>query len=319
MNVTILMPVFDEWDALEHVLKHIDSLHLPDVTSLHILVVNDGSTEPVPDYSSIRLRFIATVEVLDLVCNLGHQRAIALGLGALAVGDTDDIVLVMDGDGQDDPGDIPQLLAAHYASPHGLVVAERTKRSERSSFRFGYWSYRMVFRLFVGRRIRFGNFCVLSASAVQRLARSPDTWNHLAATLLRSQLPITIVSTHRGRRIQGRSKMNIPALLSHGLSAISVFSDRAFARLLLMSGVLATLAAIGCLTILIIRLATDYAIPGWATTTVGLLAILIVQALVICLIASVQLLAARSQAAAVPAELVRIFSRERRVVLSRTE
>ena len=73
--------------------------------------------------------------------------------------------------------------------------------------------------------------------------------------------------------------MNFVSLLIHGISAMSVFSDQVSARLLTAAVGFAVLA-MGLIGVTAgIRLFTDLAIPGWATFTVGLLLLLVVQLL----------------------------------------
>jgi hypothetical protein len=88
---------------------------------------------------------------------------------------------------------------------------------------------------------------------------------------------MSFVPTNRATRLAGKSKMNFPALVMHGLSALSVFSDRIGTRLLILSGAAASLIIAGMLVVTIVRLATGYAIPGWATNAFGILAIMFVQ------------------------------------------
>jgi glycosyltransferase involved in cell wall biosynthesis len=309
MNIAILTPVFNDWESLAELLRRIDALEWPAAFTLRVAVVNDGSTLPTPDKLAESFNFsrISTISLIDLACNLGHQRAIALGLAILAQERTADLVVVMDSDGEDDPNDIARLLAVYPNRPDCVVVALRAKRSEGIGFRLGYIAYRLIFRLLVGRNIRFGNFCVMSLELAQRLAHSPSTWSHLAATLLRSNLHVITVQTHRAQRFAGTPSTSLISLLAHGLSGLAVFSDYVFARLLLVASMLAVIAFVGGLTVVSVRAFTDLAIPGWATGAAGIFALLFMQALMLFLIGALQLLATRSQAGAVPAKLVDIF------------
>jgi glycosyltransferase involved in cell wall biosynthesis len=309
LNIAILTPVFNDWESLRELLRRIDTLEYPVASRLRVVVINDGSSTPEPSDLTAPHGFsqISTVVVVDLACNLGHQRAIALGLAVLAQEKADDLIVVMDSDGEDDPSDIVRLIAAHPQQSYSAVVALRTERSEGVAFRLGYLGYRIIFRLLAGRNIRFGNFCAMGLDVAIRLAHSPNTWNHLAATLLRSNLQVTPISTRRGNRYAGTRSTNLVSLLTHGLSGLAVFSDYVFARLLLFAGVLASIAIAGGLVVISVRLITDLAIPGWATGAVGIFALLFMQAVLLFLIGALQLLASRSQADAVPAKLIDIF------------
>jgi hypothetical protein len=87
--------------------------------------------------------------------------------------------------------------------------------------------------------------------------------------------------------------MNFVSLVTHGLSAISVHSDVVGVRLLVVSALLALLTAGGIVLAVIVRLTTKLAIPGWATTTVGLLLILLVQAVIAAFVFSFMILGSR--------------------------
>jgi membrane-bound metal-dependent hydrolase YbcI (DUF457 family) len=72
-------------------------------------------------------------------------------------------------------------------------------------------------------------------------------------------------------------------LVTHGLSAISVFAETVGVRLTLaaLALVLLMIALLG--TVLAIRFSTDLAIPGWATTAAGLLLVIVLQMLTVTL------------------------------------
>ena len=125
--------------------------------------------------------------------------------------------------------------------------------------------------------MRVGNFSILPAEYLSTLVVLSELWSHYAAAVFRSKLPYTMIPIPRGTRIAGRSSMNFVALVSHGLSAISVFGDIVGVRLLIgsMAGVL--LAGLGIVVVAMIRLFTSRAIPGWATYATGTLAIIMIQ------------------------------------------
>jgi hypothetical protein len=157
----------------------------------------------------------------------------------------------MDGDGEDSPADIPRLFEALAREGHRKVVfAERTKRSESTLFRCFYHLYRWLHWLLTGIPVRVGNFSALPMGQLKRLVAVSDLWNHYAAAVFKARLPFVRVPTVRAARLAGRSRMNFVALVIHGLSAISVFSDRVGARLLIAASILffgsaGTLAVLG--------------------------------------------------------------------------
>jgi hypothetical protein len=71
--------------------------------------------------------------------------------------------------------------------------------------------------------------------------------------------------------------MNFVSLVTHGMSAISVFSEVAGVRLLIASMAGSLMAVLGVLVVVSIRLFTDRAVPGWATYTIGTLIVILIQ------------------------------------------
>ena len=242
-ELVVLLPVFNDWAALGKLLGGLDRALASSRIEADVLVVNDGSTEPFdPSAISGDLRSIARVEVLHLRRNLGHQRAIAIGLAFIEAERPEcRAVVLMDSDGEDAPEDVPRLLARYeQEGRRKIVFAERTKRSESSLFRFFYLLYRVAHRILTGHWVRVGNFSVIPRERLSCLVATSELWNHYAAAAFTSRQPYATVPTRRANRLDGRSKMNFVALVIHGLSAISVYSDAIGVRLLI-----ATLAMIG--------------------------------------------------------------------------
>ncbi|HVC56242.1 MAG TPA: membrane glycosyltransferase [Stellaceae bacterium] len=301
-TIAIVIPVLDDWPSFAALVADIAHRYARGDVAVHLCAVDDGSIAPfaLETLSLPPQSCIVSLDIVRLALNLGHQRAIAVGLCAIADGRDCDAVLVMDGDGEDRPSDIAALLAAGREHPDCVVMAGRAKRSEPLMFRFWYRLYRLLFRLLTGQTISFGNFSLLPMPAVRRLVHMPELWNNLAASIMRSRLPYVTVPTDRGARFAGRSRMNLISLIVHGLSALSVQTDMIFVRVLLAAMAIAGAAALGILGVITIRFGTNLAIPGWATTAAGDLAIILLQTLVVIVAASLTMLAGRSNRPIIP-------------------
>jgi polyisoprenyl-phosphate glycosyltransferase len=301
-TLAILLPVLDDWTSFAALLRDIsDEVGAAGIV-VRVFAVDDGSVSPF-DIDTVDLpanSCIASVEIIRLALNLGHQRAIAVGLCGLADSADFDAVLVMDSDGEDRARDIPALLAAGGDNPGAIVVAARAKRSEPLVFRMFYRLYRVIFHLLTGQSIHFGNFSLLPMAAVRRLVYAPQLWNNLAASIMRSRIPYIEVPTERGVRFAGRSRMNFVGLIVHGLSALSVHTDMIFVRVLLASIGIAVAAGFGIVVVTAIRFGASVAIPGWATTAVGDLLIIMLQTLVVIVASTLTMLAGRSNRPIVP-------------------
>jgi len=253
-----------------------------------VVLINDGSLTPVPnDLVPAPLQSLSTIEVLRLRRNLGHQRAICIGLCVVTINDRyagTDAVVIMDADGEDRPSDVPRLIQ-RFKDHNGLklVFASRERRSEGVVFAFFYQAYRLAHRILSGVPVRVGNFSAVPYASLPQLAVVSELWNHYAAAVVQARLPIDTVPTTRGRRLFGTSKMNFVALVGHGISAMSVFGERIGVRALIATITLAVILVLALLATIAIRLFTPLAIPGWATTAAGLTAVLLTQSIMLAL------------------------------------
>lgn len=301
-RLTIVTPVLDDWDAFQRLVVALERMGRLAKLRLDIIAVDDGSAVPVPpDGLAPRAGdVIRELWIIKLALNLGHQRAIAVGLAEAASRGEGGVVLVMDSDGEDRPEDVPTLVAAYDQTGAPVIFAQRARRSEGIWFRLGHRGYRLAFRLLAGRTVDFGNFSLLSRAAVERLCHMPDLWNNLPAAVMRSRLDYRTVPTTRGQRYSGKSKMNWAGLVIHGMSALSVYSDVIFVRMLAAALAVAAIAVIGIVAAAVVRLSTSLAIPGWATTVVGFFTIVLVQLGVAVGVTSLSILATRSSRPFVP-------------------
>jgi polyisoprenyl-phosphate glycosyltransferase len=315
------MPVRDDWAAASELVKQLDKAVSASPYTIEILMVDDGSSQKygAKDFAH-HYSAIQNIRRLRLRRNLGHQRAIAIGLAHLQQTATCDAVIVMDSDGEDTPEGVVELLNA-FETTHGTtaIFAERSRRSESLVFRFFYQLYRVVHRALTGVSVRVGNFSILPPEYLNTLVAMSELWNHYAAAVFRSKLPFTMIPIPRGTRIAGTSKMNFVALVSHGLSAISVFGDIVGVRLLIGSLAGSFLAAAGIVAVAAIRLFTNRAIPGWATYATGALAIIMIQFITIAASFTFFALSSRTNLGFVPLrdyslfveDIVDIYSHER--------
>jgi polyisoprenyl-phosphate glycosyltransferase len=301
--LVVLIPVYDDWQACGMVVERLDDVLAAAGREAAVLLVDDGSREPHDALSlPTPLRAIRAVEVLVLRRNLGHQRAICIGLSYIESAYDCDAVVVMDADGEDDPDDVPRLLDRWEAEGRRTIVfAARARRSEGVAFRLAYGGYRVLHRLLTGRGVRVGNFSVVPGERLRSLVVVPELWSHYAAAVFVSRLPFTMVPTRRARRLAGGSSMSWVSLVTHGLSAISVFSEVVGVRVLLATLYLGVLSVAGIGTVASVRLLTPWAVPGWATYTTGLLLVMLLQVVMFALLFSFTTLFYRKGAAMLPA------------------
>ncbi len=228
LKLAILIPVFNDWSSFRLLMTDLDEVLSRHQLSVDVVAIDDGSSISPRGFSFGFEQFAAVekISVVELTRNLGHQRAIAIGLAYIEANMACLGVLVMDGDGEDNVADVPRLIQECRETGWGKIVfARRAKRNEGGAFQVLYWLYKRAFRLLTGQSIGVGNFSVVPHSILRRLVSVSAIWNHYAVGVMKAKIPVAEIVTDRGKRLAGKSSMNLASLVVHGLSAISVFRD----------------------------------------------------------------------------------------------
>ncbi len=114
----VVVPCLNEEQTVEHVVRGVPR-NVPGVERIDVLVIDDGSSD-----GTARAADSAGAEVLSHTKNLGlgatFQEAVRVALSRGV-----DILVNIDGDGQFDPADIPQLIAGIVDGQADMVTASR--------------------------------------------------------------------------------------------------------------------------------------------------------------------------------------------------
>jgi glycosyltransferase involved in cell wall biosynthesis len=124
MELSIVIPVFNEEENIEPLICEIDAVLKPSGKTYEIVVVDDGSKDGT-FAGLLRLHDKGGLKVVRLKRNFGQTAALSAGLN-YADGE---IVILMDGDAQNDPADIPALLAK-IDEGNDLVAGWRFNRQD---------------------------------------------------------------------------------------------------------------------------------------------------------------------------------------------
>ena len=302
-KVTVLIPARDDWTALASLLDSLDAEFAGSNHKTEVLVVDDCSERRYEE-SGVGIgpfANIARVSVIELKRNLGHQRAISLGLTFIEANIETSMVLVMDGDGEDTPAEALRLVTrCRDLGNSKIIFARRTRRSEGFLFRAFYAIYKNLYRLLTGKAYRFGNFSAIPAKFLGRLSVISEGWNHYASSVLKARVPFEEIDTVRGTRLDGTSKMGLTSLVIHGLSAISVHSEVVGVRMLAATLGLTVISLLLVAIVVAIRLLTDLAVPGWATYVTALLVVILLQSVTLSFFFSFIVLSGRENATFLP-------------------
>src|SRR5918999_1582897 len=125
MELSVVIPVYNEEESVEPLIQEINTAVKPLRKHYEIVVVDDGSGDcTFPVLARLHQRE-PHLRVVRLKRNFGQTAAMAAGL-AEARGE---VIVTMDGDAQNDPGDIPALLA-RLEEGNDLVAGWRFNRRD---------------------------------------------------------------------------------------------------------------------------------------------------------------------------------------------
>jgi polyisoprenyl-phosphate glycosyltransferase len=245
--ISIIVPIYNEELLVERLNAEIHRVMNAQEESWEVIYVNDGSDDQSLDLlRGIRDAYPETVVVVDLSRNWGHQQAIAAGL-SIAKGEA---VVLMDGDFQDPPGLIPQMIGA-WRQGAEVVIARRISRGERGLRRFLFPLFYKVLGFLSDYPIPLsvGIFGLMDRKVCNVLAKLQETNRFLPGLRSWVGFRTAFIDFDRPDRALGKPKQTLFHLLKYGFDAILSFSYKPL-RLGLAFGLL--MAGFACIAGLVL-------------------------------------------------------------------
>ena len=228
-KIIILIPVYNDWISLKQLIEEInENIKVFNDTSFELLIVNDASTIEPPKIS--KPSKIDSIEILNMRENKGHARCNAFGIRYIFKNKKFDNLLLMDGDGEDRPIEIKNLVKKVLEDPSKSVVAKRVKRSEGFFFQLLYQIHKLLTFFFTGKNINFGNYSILTRTDVGKLSSKASLWSSFSGSIKKHLQNFNEINSIRGLRYYGPSQMSFFNLVIHSLSIIAVFKQQVFLR-----------------------------------------------------------------------------------------
>jgi polyisoprenyl-phosphate glycosyltransferase len=189
-----------------------------------LVIVDDGSRDGTP----AALRALATadtrVRVSTLSRNFGHQAALTAALEHAR----GDVVVMLDGDLQDPPEVIPDMLD-RWREGADVVYAVRRERAGETAFKrtTARWFYRLFGRLAdIDLEPESGDFRLMDRRALDALLGMTERNRFLRGMSVWVGFTQTAVTFQREPRAAGRTKYTLRRMLRFSFDAITSFSYR---------------------------------------------------------------------------------------------
>jgi dolichol-phosphate mannosyltransferase len=245
--ISVVVPIYNEEPLIERL--HSEITAAMDATNLpwEAVYVNDGSRDRSLELLLACQEHDARTKIVELSRNWGHQSALTAGL---TESDGEAVVLI-DGDLQDPPALIPELVAS-WKKGNQVVLAVRRSRKESGLrgllFRSFYWF--MGFLSDYPIPLNAGIFGLLDRQAVDAIVRMQECNRYLPGMRSWVGYRTGLVYYERSERAAGEPKQTFWKLLRYGLDAIFSFSYKPL-RLSLFVGLMTSVFSVvfGCILI----------------------------------------------------------------------
>lgn len=232
VRVTVAVPLYNEEENFPELLHRLSAVLDQVPGEPHEMVfVDDGSSDGTRALVEDAARTDPRIVSVALSRNFGHQKALSAALDYV----TGDVVVLMDGDLQDPPEEIPRFLEA-YNEGYEVVYAQRERRKEPLWLRACYWTYYRLLAWMAQPTLPLdaGDFSLMSRRVVDEIRRTPERQRYLRG--LRAwagfrQLPLPVERAARHAGTPGYSLRRLVELGLDGIFSFSIFPIRAAAVL----------------------------------------------------------------------------------------
>src|SRR3954454_13509823 len=189
-----------------------------------LILVDDGSKDKTRDAMAAAAARDPRVKIVSLARNFGHQPALTAGLEHAR----GDVIVMLDGDLQDPPEIIPEMLD-RWREGVDVVYAVREERLGETLFkRITARGFYRIFRRLTGLdlAVESGDFRLMDRRALAALLAMPERNRFLRGMTVWIGFTQTAVSFVRQERHAGTTKYPLRKMLRFSFDAITSFSTR---------------------------------------------------------------------------------------------
>ena len=205
------------------------------------------------------------IVIVDLRNNFGYQGSISAGLYHAS----NDMVVTIDADLQDDPSKILEMIEMHYKG-YDLVLGIRENRNSDSFFKkhSAQMYYKFLNILGVDSIYNHGDFRLMSKSLLEEFKKYSERNRYIRSLILSLDNKYGCVYYERTERKKGTSKFNISSLFSLAIDGITSFSTTPIRFISIFGIILFLISIFGMFYVLYEKLINNVDVPGWAFTSI---------------------------------------------------
>lgn len=269
-DLSIVVPVFNETAVFPELLRRITAvLNLPAISagSAEVIFVDDGSRDDTFEQVRTAAQRDPRIKYLSFSRNFGHQVAVSAGIEH-AFGQK---LVILDGDLQDPPELIPDLIAKH-AEGWEVVYAVRKNRKEGPLLKLCYSVfYRLMDKIAdIPIPLDTGDFCLMDRRVADVLRRMPERNRFVRGIRAWAGFRQTALPYDRDKRFAGEPKYSFTRLVKLALDGVTSFSDFPLRLCGYLGFAIAGFSVIGLLYSVWSKFFYNTTPQGWTSTTIAI-------------------------------------------------
>ena len=228
VKFSVVSPIFNEEENLQElytrltaVLENLCNAEGFSPLSYEIILVDDGSTDNSWQLIKAFHSNDPRVKGISFSRNFGHHIAITAGLD----NSKGDAVILLDGDLQDPPEEIPKLYK-EFKNNKDLVYGIRQSRQDSAIKKLTSWLFWWILRRFSGVNIPEGQTMlrIISKRLVDVLKEMKEHSRFIHGMMAWAGFSVSAIEVQHSRRLKGKSKYNIPKMFRLAFHAVTSFS-----------------------------------------------------------------------------------------------
>jgi dolichol-phosphate mannosyltransferase len=268
--LSIVVPCYNEEEVIRETIKRLKDVcsELIDI-DVELIFVDDGSHDKTRDLLKYSASEDDRIRIIGFARNFGHQIAVTAGIDAA----NGDAVVLIDADLQDPP-EVIQEMITKWQQGYDVIYGTRTDRPGESSFKLatarGF--YRLLNKLSdVPIPLDTGDFRLMSRPVVDTLRAMPERDRFVRGMVSWVGFKQTALPYRRAERFAGSTKYPLKKMVRFATDGILSFSTKPLQVSAGLGMISATIALIGIIYALYLRVFTDIWVEGWTALMIAVL------------------------------------------------
>lgn len=261
-EISVIIPVRDEASNIPVLAGRLIAMFESLRVSFEIIFVTDLNKDNTVEVLHAQHAMEGRVKFIKLSRSYGQHVAVVAGLQ----GSSGNFAVIMDGDLQDEPEDIP-LLYKEIGKGYDIVYGIKETKNESAIRNFISRSFLRVISKLSDVTMDFNTsmFRIISRKTIDEVLKYREIEPSLTFIMGSLNLPTGKVQVASGKRFSGKTKYSLSRQFSFAISSLLSFSTRPIVYVSMLGLAISLVSFIYFIVVIVQRLFTGVAVMGWPT------------------------------------------------------